>query len=78
MKLIAPRGNTTGPDTERENNPEYLIHAVDKGYDCEVDVWVIEDKIWLGHDEPNHEVTANFISNPILESCKKFRSITSC
>ena len=69
MKLIAHRGNTTGPNTERENNPEYLIHAVDKGYDCEVDVWVVNtinnvQEVWLGHDEPTYQVTKQFISNP--------------
>ena len=30
MKLIAPEENTTGPDTERENNPEYLILQLTK------------------------------------------------
>ena len=64
MKLIAHRGNTSGPNIDKENDPEYLIQAVDKGFDCEVDVWVIEDKIWLGHDKPTYEVDANFISNP--------------
>ena len=64
MKLIAHRGNTSGPNINKENDPEYLIQAVDKGFDCEVDVWVIEDKIWLGHDKPTYEVDANFISNP--------------
>lgn len=63
IRLIAHRGNTAGPKPERENDPEYLLNAVDKGFDCEVDVWFINDRLWLGHDEPTYAVTQNFISN---------------
>lgn len=63
MKLIAHRGNIHGPRPDKENNPEYLLNAVDKGYDCEVDVWVLDDDIWLGHDNPNYMVSKEFISN---------------
>ena len=30
-KLIAHRGNINGPNTEEENNPEYLIKTINKG-----------------------------------------------
>ena len=63
MKLIAHRGNTAGPKPERENDPEYLLNAVDKGFDCEVDVWFVNERLWLGHDKPTYPVTQNFISN---------------
>ena len=64
MKLIAHRGNVNGPRPSSENNPEYLLSAVDKGYDCEVDVWVLDGDIWLGHDGPDYLVSKEYISNP--------------
>jgi hypothetical protein len=65
MKLIAHRGNTNGARPDKENDPEYLLQAVDSGYDCEVDVWVDANyNVRLGHDEPQHLVTKEFISNP--------------
>lgn len=63
-RLIAHRGNLDGPRPDKENNPEYLLRAVDNGYDCEVDVWVLDDNILLGHDYPQWIVTQEFISNP--------------
>lgn len=65
VKLIAHRGNTNGARPNKENDPEYLLQAVDNGYDCEVDVRVdINGNVWLGHDEPQYKVTKEFISNP--------------
>lgn len=63
LKLIAHRGNTNGPD-ERENHPDYLLNTLNKGYDCEADVWVIDGKILLGHDAPTYPVKVGFISMP--------------
>jgi hypothetical protein len=58
MKIIAHRGNTSGPNKD-ENHPTHLEKALLKGYDIEVDVWVIENKIFLGHDEPKYNVSFN-------------------
>lgn len=63
MKLIAHRGNISGPRPDKENNPEYLLRAVDNGYDCEVDVWVLDGDIWLGHDGPDYLVSKEFLQN---------------
>lgn len=40
MRLIAHRGNISGPKPEFENNPEYIVQALDKGFDVEIDVWI--------------------------------------
>lgn len=64
MIRIAHRGNTKGPNPLEENKPEYLLQAVNDGYDCEVDVWLIDNEIWLGHDRPDYKVDKEFISNP--------------
>lgn len=55
MKLISHRGNISGPNPERENHPEYIFEALQAGYDVEIDVWFINGKFILGHDEPQHE-----------------------
>ena len=56
MKLISHRGNLTGPNPERENSQLYIQEALDKGFDVEIDVWVINDIIYLGHDKPQYNV----------------------
>jgi glycerophosphoryl diester phosphodiesterase len=53
MILIAHRGNLNGKQPERENSPEYIKEALEKGYHVEVDVWLKEtNNLFLGHDSP--------------------------
>ena len=66
MILIAHRGNTEGPCPESENRPDYLISAVAKGFYVEVDVWLQENKLFLGHDGPQYPTTLQFLSNPMF------------
>jgi len=61
MKLISHRGNLTGPNPERENNPDYIWEAIQAGYDVEVDVWWVDGKFKLGHDEPKYHFPFNLI-----------------
>lgn len=63
MIKIAHRGNLNGPDPEKENHPIYLTSAVEKGFDCEIDVWYIDGQIMLGHDKPQYTVNLDFINN---------------
>jgi hypothetical protein len=56
MRLISHRGNTMGPDPSRENNPQYIQAAIDKGYDVEVDARLLQGGIFLGHDRPDYQV----------------------
>ena len=55
MKLISHRGNLLGPNPEQENQPEYIAEALQAGYDVEIDVWFVDNKFMLGHDEPQYE-----------------------
>jgi hypothetical protein len=66
MKLIAHRGNTSGPRPEMENRPEYIMKAIERGYDVEVDVWFIDGKFFLGHDRPEHSADSYLIHHPKL------------
>ena len=61
MKIISHRGNINGPDKERENHPDYISKAVEEGYDVETDVWFINHKWYLGHDNPEYEIKYNFL-----------------
>lgn len=63
MILIAHRGNTKGPEPQNENRPDYLLEAIDMGYDVEVDVWYIDDQLYLGHDGPEYETNIKFLQN---------------
>ena len=66
MILISHRGNITGPNPERENSIEYITEALDKGYSVEIDIWLVDGNIYLGHDEPEYETTLDFLKNERL------------
>lgn len=61
MKIISHRGNILGPNPTEENKPSYLDAAISQGFDVEVDVRVIDDKIYLGHDDPVYEVGMDWL-----------------
>jgi len=61
--LIAHRGNINGKIEEEENKPSYIEEAISLGYNVEIDVWVKEGKIFLGHDAPEYETTIAWLLN---------------
>jgi len=63
MIFISHRGNVNGINSGRENNPIYILEALNKGYDCEIDVWLIKDRLYLGHDKPQYEINLKFLQN---------------
>ena len=63
MKLISHRGNISEINPELENSPEYVTHALERGFDVEVDVWLLGEDWYLGHDTPDYKVTLEFIKN---------------
>ena len=69
MKLISHRGNIFGKNPNLENRPDYILQAIKKGYDCEIDVWLLGNKIFLGHDKIKkkmYEVKIDFLKNKKL------------
>lgn len=77
MKLIAHRGNINGPNPEMENNPEYILNMISFGYDCEIDVRFIDNKYYLGHDNPDYEINLVFLldnSTKLWIHCKNFEA----
>ena len=61
MKLISHRGNITGPDAAQENNPDRILSVLRMGFDVEVDVWLIDDQFFLGHDCPQYKIDIPFL-----------------
>ena|SRR3990167_5592399 len=64
MKLIAHRGLTTGPNLLLENHPDQVRAAIHLGFDCEVDLWRINNELFLGHAKPQYLISELFIANP--------------
>ena len=56
MRLISHRGNINGPNPKMENEPKYIANAISQGYEVEVDIWFIDNVLYLGHDKPQHSV----------------------
>jgi hypothetical protein len=76
MKLIAHRGNISGP-SKRENAVEHIQHALSLGFDAEVDVWYINGW-WLGHDRPTYlidNIYTLFDNSKIWWHCKNFEAL---
>ena len=63
MILIAHRGNMDGPNPGQENDPVYIKGALEKGYEAEIDVWLLENNWWLGHDKPTYQVEDSLFRN---------------
>ena len=61
MKLISHRGLLNGPNKNLENQPHNIRSTLDQGYDCEIDLWVFDNRLYLGHDGPQYNVTEQFI-----------------
>lgn len=64
MLYISHRGNLAGPNTAKygENHPDSILHAIELGFDCEIDVrWVEGKGFFLGHDKPEYEVDKKFL-----------------
>lgn len=62
LKIISHRGNLSGPNPEKENNIDYVEYAISQGFDVEVDFWVIDDKMYLGHDTGQYPVNMEWFT----------------
>ena len=63
MIYISHRGNLTGKSLKDENNPDYIMKAIESGFDVEIDVWFKNIIFYLGHDKPSFEVDTKFLKN---------------
>jgi len=65
--LISHRGNTNGPKPELENSPAYVQAAIDDGFYVEVDVWMSDGTLFLGHDAPTYRINESFVLDKTLD-----------
>ena len=78
MILISHRGNINGKNEERENSPDYIDEAIDKDYDVEVDVWMEDGFLYLGHDEPQYRILQHWLEERVERlwiHCKNFEAM---
>jgi hypothetical protein len=79
MILISHRGNTDGPSPDIENHPNRINGAIGCGYDCEIDVRVVDNKIYLGHDEPKYLIDIGWLHerrNNLWVHCKDLNTFS--
>jgi hypothetical protein len=78
MKLISHRGNINGKIIEAENRPDYIDDTIRLGYDVEIDLWVVDGKIYLGHDSFQYEINDKWLDERIDKlwiHCKNVESL---
>tara|TARA_R100001509_G_C4843699_1_gene207519 strand:+ start:384 stop:863 length:480 start_codon:yes stop_codon:yes gene_type:complete len=76
-KIISHRGNLTGPDPVNENKPWFIDQAIDKGFDVEIDFWLVGEKCFLGHDEPETKISFDFLNDRVDHLWCHAKDITS-
>jgi hypothetical protein len=80
MKIISHRGNLNGPDKESENTPSQILLAIQKGFDVEIDFWSEDNRLFLGHDYPQHEIPIDFLrdnKDHLWIHCKNLEALES-
>jgi len=78
MKLISHRGNLHGPDP-RENEPSFILEALSKGFDVEIDLRLVSGCCYLGHDYPQYEIQLEFLKiQGLWIHCKNIEALELC
>lgn len=78
MRLVAHRGNLAGPIPALENSPLYIDQALGAGVDAEVDVHYSGGGWYLGHDEPTHPISIQWLlarEDFLWIHCKMFEAL---
>ena len=63
MIYISHRGNISNVNSELENSPDYITEALKQGYHVEIDLWRVDNILYLGHDEPQYKIHQDFLNN---------------
>ncbi len=76
MLCISNRGNIFKRIETRENHPDYITKALKAGLHVKIDLWLVENKLYLGKDI-NYEVKKDFIlNNKLLIRARNFRALS--
>lgn len=78
MILISHRGNVNGIKANRENTISYIQEALDLGYDVEIDIWNVNNILYLGHDRGLNVIDHSFINkykDKLWLHCKDLKTL---
>lgn len=76
MRYIAHRGLLEGPNKDKENHPDQIAIAIESGFDCEIDVYFTNGKLYLGHDNPQYEINECWLRHTNLWiHCKNIEAL---
>lgn len=78
MRVISHRANISGSNPLLENHPDQIDKCIKLGYDVEVDVRLINDSFYLGHDSPDYFVSLEWINerkDNLWIHCKDLNSL---
>jgi hypothetical protein len=63
MIYISYRGIYDGNNFEDANTPNQIAKAMGMGFNCMIDVWRVDDKLYLGNEQPITEITEKYLQN---------------
>ena len=78
MRIIAHRANLYGPLKDKENTLDQIYKSIEYGFDVEIDLRIINQEIFLGHDQANELISLNKllkISNYLWIHCKNIDAL---
>ncbi len=79
MKIIAHRANINGSDSSKENRLSQIRRCIESGYEVEIDIRLINNKLYLGHDNPEEFISENELfklKEDCWIHCKNLEAIT--
>jgi len=75
MIYISHRGNISEKNVDKENSPKYIMDAITKGFNVELDVWKINGFILLGHDNAQYKIEHSFFKNGMWCHAKNLEAL---
>ena len=78
MRIISHRANLNGPSSVTENTLDSIRMCIENGFDVEVDIRVVGDCLYLGHDSIQEKVTHDTLfklSDRLWIHCKNIEAL---
>tara|TARA_Y100001968_G_scaffold250685_1_gene235780 strand:- start:1647 stop:2120 length:474 start_codon:yes stop_codon:yes gene_type:complete len=78
MRIIAHRANKNGSNPQTENKMESIYKSIESGFDVEIDIRMIQDILYLGHDLPENTISLDQIdelSEYLWIHCKNLEAL---
>jgi hypothetical protein len=73
MLIISHRGNLNGADEKLENNPSHILKLT-KRLNVEIDLWFVDNELFLGHDNPIYKINESFFNSKMWIHCKNIEA----